>query len=270
MKISNFFYLSLFFAMHIYADSNILFFNIYSNGMSALTDTILITSDNLIKYNIDLSNFKRDSIKGIGFEARRDTALLYFDSIMAFNDKDTLLVDGFEEYDTITDVMDPIITNDKEWKVIVPLESVIKMSIIYRKNGKCFKVRYRTGMGVYCQLIFNHFQDYSNYHTLQLSISRIHPDSTATALKNGVILNKKPDFIKLTTPNTILYTVPPGIHKTIIELYSLSGRKIKTLLNGYTKEGEYSVSLKGYSPGLYYMRASFSENKLIQKLAIVR
>ncbi len=80
------------------------------------------------------------------------------------------------------------------------------------------------------------------------------------------------NFINSSANNTVHYKVPPGNQKTLLELYAISGRKIKTLVNAYKQAGEYSLSLKEHNiaPGLYYIRALFDVNDEIQKITIIR
>ena len=63
--------------------------------------------------------------------------------------------------------------------------------------------------------------------------------------------------------------------KTVIDIYSLRGRKVATLVNGFTDAGTWSVPVGGVrSPelnaGMYIVRMKAGNVKLARKMTLVK
>ena len=92
------------------------------------------------------------------------------------------------------------------------------------------------------------------------------------------------DFkLKQNVPNpfnpstTIIYNVPRGGGEVTLRIYDVSGRLIKTLVNGYQTEGVKAVSWNGQNDlgqpmasGMYFYRMTAPGFTQIKKMALVR
>jgi len=90
-------------------------------------------------------------------------------------------------------------------------------------------------------------------------------DKTTSMLKFNLTVLPNP-FTKFTTIN---YTVP--ISKTVsLKLYSVTGRVVKTLLNGYVTAGRYTIKLatNRLAKGVYFLRYSDNTNQKELKLIV--
>jgi hypothetical protein len=103
------------------------------------------------------------------------------------------------------------------------------------------------------------------------------PTLTAEIIYNSVEIDKSSIFCIETFPNpanpsaTITYNLPNDAH-TCLEIYSINGQKITTLVNEIRKEGEYSVIFdgSGYPSGIYLYRFKAGNHLKTGKVMLVK
>jgi hypothetical protein len=185
--------------IHGFSETDTLFVRI--NSSMQYVDSIYITNDDWETYDIDISaNPLKDTVGVLLFNPshRSITTYLTIDSIILFGDSDTLLIDDFEDYDTLykyyTSSSIACNSNDRWW---VPYAASNGSGIgiaIKDDITKCLKVQYRNEMGEFVggfqlQYIMA-FRDWSNYHTIRLNIKRSFSDTNSTDSKTHVFWYK--------------------------------------------------------------------------------
>ena len=110
--------------------------------------------------------------------------------------------------------------------------------------------------------------DCSNVYLIKVKSEQGIEEGSELKVKSSELKISKNPFIRSTV---VSYSIPVK-EDVSLEVYDLSGRTVKTLVNEEKEAGSYNISLnaKGFPTGIYFMKFTAGVHKETQKLILIK